>query len=223
MGRHRRDETADPFRLLLVCTGNICRSPFAAILLQHELVGRLGGRVAAAFDIHSAGVDAVDGAAMHPDTRSELAPWNLDRAVADRFRARQLQARDIERADLILGMAQQHRSAVTQQCPSALPYTFTLREFVGLVGRVERAEPPNPPVAWTRALVEHARWRRGTLTPAVDGELPFDVPDPMGRPRAAHHLAAVLIADAVRALAQAIGASTGPAPSRSPDAGLTGW
>jgi Low molecular weight phosphotyrosine protein phosphatase len=72
VGRHRADERTDTFRLLFVCTGNICRSPFAEILTRHLLRGRLGGRAAAAFDVSSAGVAAVVGSAMHPDSRAEL-------------------------------------------------------------------------------------------------------------------------------------------------------
>jgi protein-tyrosine phosphatase len=33
VARHRREETG--FRLLYVCSGNICRSPFAEILTRH--------------------------------------------------------------------------------------------------------------------------------------------------------------------------------------------
>ena len=43
MGRHRREEAEDEFRLLFICTGNICRSPFAEILTRHLLRGRRGG------------------------------------------------------------------------------------------------------------------------------------------------------------------------------------
>ena len=33
----------DEARILIVCTGNICRSPFIERLLQHELDERLSG------------------------------------------------------------------------------------------------------------------------------------------------------------------------------------
>jgi protein-tyrosine phosphatase len=77
--RHRQDEPR-AFRLY-VCTGNICRSPFAEILTRHVLVDRLGGTAAAAFHIASAGVRAVAGAPMHPATREELRPWGLEGPV----------------------------------------------------------------------------------------------------------------------------------------------
>jgi protein-tyrosine phosphatase len=101
VARHRRKETE--FRVLYVCTGNICRSPFAEILTRHLLIGRLGGQAAAAFDVSSAGVQAVVGSGIHPSTREELAPWGLHREAADRFVARQIRPPMIADAHLVLG------------------------------------------------------------------------------------------------------------------------
>ena len=194
MGRHRADERTDAFRLLFVCTGNICRSPFAEILTRHLLRGRLGGRAAAAFEVASAGVAAVVGSSMHPDSRAELAPWHLDGAPADGFVARQLQSSMIEQSHLVLGATSRHRSAVVEQCPAALPITFGLREFARLAAAVDPAELPAHPVARAHALVELARLRRGLVPPDPDGD---DVPDPIGRPQAVHHQAARLLHAAV--------------------------
>jgi protein-tyrosine phosphatase len=189
VGRHRREERTDAFRLLFVCTGNICRSPFAEILTRHLLRGRLGGRASAAFEVSSAGVAAVEGAGMHPDTRAELAPWHLDGSLSAGFVARQLEPSMIERSHLVLGATARHRSAVVELCPAALPMTFGLREFARLAAAVDAAELPAHPVARAHALVEHARLRRGLVPPDPQGE---DVPDPIGRPQDAHHVAAVL-------------------------------
>ena len=189
MGRHRREERTDAFRLLFVCTGNICRSPFAEILTRHLLRGRLGGRAADAFEISSAGVAAVEGAGMHPDSRAELAPWHLDGPLSDGFVARQLHPAMIERSHLVLGATARHRSAAVEQCPAALPMTFALREFARLAAAVDVAELPAHPVARAHALVERARLQRGLVPPDPEGD---DVPDPIGRSRDAHHLAAEL-------------------------------
>jgi len=197
VGRHRRAENEEEFRLLFVCTGNICRSPFAEILTRHLLRGRLGGRLAQAFDISSAGVQAVVGSAMHPDSRAELAPWNLDGAQADTFAARQLRSSMIERSHLVLGATPRHRSAVVAQCPAALPITFGIREFARLTAAVDPAQLPSHPVGRAHALVELAGRQRG-LVPADPGA--DDVPDPMGQPRSAHHHAARLIDVAVTAV-----------------------
>ena len=189
MGRHRREEPRDEFRLLFVCTGNICRSPFAEILTRHLLRGSLGGTVARRFVVSSAGVQAVVGSAMHPDSRAELAPWNLQGSHAEGFAARQLRPSMIERSHLVLGATVRHRSAVVELCPAALPMTFALREFARLAAAVDGTTLPAHPVARAHALVEQVRLQRGLVPPDPGGD---DVPDPMGRSRDAHHLAAVL-------------------------------
>jgi protein-tyrosine phosphatase len=128
----------ETFRLLFVCTGNICRSPVAEIMARHILIGKLGGREAARFQISSAGVGAVVGEMMHPDTRDELRPWGLDGLVAGEFRARQLRSPMIRRADLVLGANVRHRGAIVEREPAGLRTTFALR-----------SSPPSP-MRWTR-------------------------------------------------------------------------
>jgi protein-tyrosine phosphatase len=201
VGRHRRAEAEDEFRLLFVCTGNICRSPFAEILTRHLLRGRLGGLAAQAFEISSAGVQAVAGSGMHPDSRAELAPWNLHGSHADAFTARQLRSAMIERSHLVLGATPRHRSAVVERCPAALPITFGLREFARLAPAVDPAQLPAHPVARAHALVDLARLQRGLVPPDPDGD---DIPDPMGRPAEAHHQAAQLTHSAVAAVVDVV-------------------
>jgi len=209
MVRHSGQETE--FRLLFVCTGNICRSPFAEILARHLLVGRLGGRKAAAFDVASAGVHAVAGSGMHPDSRAELAPWRLDGAAAESFVARQLCTSLVESSDLVLGVTPRHRSAIAVRAPTGLPITFGLREFARLAVSVDQRDLPLEPVPRAHALVELARGRRG-LTPPTSLEAD-QVPDPMGKPPEAHHEAAMLIREAVQMI---VGVISPPLRARQP-------
>ncbi len=206
VGRHRAQEQTDAFRLLFVCTGNICRSPVAEILMRDALRGRLGGRDAAAIHVSSAGVAAVVGHGVHPDSRAELAPWNLDGAHSAGFAARQLRPTMIQESDLVLGATSRHRSAVVQQCPAALPLTFSLREFARLVSAVDgvggiAGDLPAHPVARAHALVELARMRRGLVPPDPDGD---EIPDPIGRARDAHHHATRLTHAAIVAIVDAV-------------------
>lgn len=198
VARHRREETQ--FRLLFVCTGNVCRSPFAEFLTRHELRGYLGGRFGGDFEVSSAGVQAVVGAAMHPDSRAELAPWGLD-GTAARFAARQLSPALIERSHLVLGATSGHRSAVVALCPAALPITFSMREFARLAAIVDPEKLPAHPVARAHALVDLARLQRGLVAVRDD-----DVPDPMGRPQEVYHRSAVLMRDAIRTIVEVVGA-----------------
>jgi protein-tyrosine phosphatase len=169
------DET---FRLLYVCTGNVCRSPGAEILTRHLLRGRLGGREASRIEVASAGVRAVAGAPMHPDSRAALSPWALDiDHWSGDFRARQLSAGIVRNADLVLTATPRHRSAVLEEFPEMLGVVFSLREFARLVSAVDTTMLPPDLVKRARAAVEAARAQRG-MVPA-DGD--DRIPDPIGK------------------------------------------
>jgi protein-tyrosine phosphatase len=111
----------------------------------------------------------------------------------------------IEQSHLVLGATARHRSAVVEQCPAALPITFSLREFVRLAAAVDPAELPAHPVARAHALVELSRLRRGLVPPDPEGD---DVPDPIGGSRAAHHRAARLIHAVVAEVIDIVGTPT---------------
>jgi protein-tyrosine phosphatase len=199
VGRHRRAETT--FRLLFVCTGNICRSPVAEILTRHMLIGALGGRSASAFRICSAGVQAVVGAPVHPRMLTELAPLGLDRE-GERFTARQFVPELVESTDLVLGAGPSHRSTIVERAPAALPITFGLREFARLAASVDASALPGAPVARAHALVERARDRRG-LVPPVSPEDNL-IPDPINGPQTAHHTAVELISAAITTIVKIV-------------------
>lgn len=189
------------FQLLFVCTGNLCRSPFAELLTAHFLAERLGHDVTR-FALASAGTQAIVGAKIHENTRRELKPWKLDGAYADRFVSRQLEEWLIDWADLVLTATPEHRIAVLTTSPTALPKAFTIREFARLAGSIDPAELPLDPVGRAHALVGRARNKRGTIrakTPADDA-----VVDPIGRPQKVHHQAAAQITEAVQTIAEII-------------------
>lgn len=111
--------------ILTVCTGNICRSPMAEVLLRARLE-KLGVRV------HSAGTHALVGHGM-PDPALALAvDAGADAAAAAAHQARYLVEPLIADADLVLGMSREHRSHVVKMMPSRLRRTFTVREFARL-------------------------------------------------------------------------------------------
>lgn len=193
MGRHSRPAVG--FGVLFVCTGNVCRSPFAEILTRHLLVERLGERGASVFTVASAGVHAAVGAPLHRRTRRELAPWGLEGAAAAGFRGRQLRGAMIGEADLVLGIDVRHRSAVIEHEHRALWTGFGLREFARLAAAVDPAVLPGDPVPRAHALVEEARRRRGVGLPTPPEE--DRVPDPVSGTQEAHRTAAALIARAV--------------------------
>jgi len=88
-------------RILVVCTGNTCRSPMAEGLLKHHVARKnLVG-----VEIHSAGTRAVLGLAP---TRSAVAVAAEKGVDISSYRSKPLNTRMVEGADLILCMERAH-------------------------------------------------------------------------------------------------------------------
>jgi len=100
--------TDDPYRVMTVCTGNICRSPMAAIVLRDRLDAAGLGEVV---DIDSAGVsDEETGNPVDRRARRVLAEHGYP--TGDGHRARQITAADIASHDLVLAMTANHARAL---------------------------------------------------------------------------------------------------------------
>ncbi|GAA3863908.1 arsenate reductase/protein-tyrosine-phosphatase family protein [Tessaracoccus defluvii] len=177
--------------ILTVCSGNICRSPFAAALLCERLAG-LDVRV------ESAGTIATDGLPMSSQTliQARLA------GIADLdHSARFLTERILAEADLVLAMTAEHRSAVVRLLPSLARRTFTLTEFAARVA----ANPESTPGTATDAKSALRDYARSLVRrPAPAAEATPDVEDPYGRLAEAYARMAEQIIPAVDAVAQAI-------------------
>ena len=95
-------EPGAPYRVCLVCLGNICRSPMAETVLRAELTAAgLDGAVV----VDSAGTgDWHVGDAMDPEARSALASRGHDGSGPETHRARQFEPSWLSRYDLILAM-----------------------------------------------------------------------------------------------------------------------
>jgi low molecular weight protein-tyrosine phosphatase len=95
-------EPGAPYRVCLVCLGNICRSPMAETVLRAELAAAgLAGTVV----VDSAGTgDWHVGDGMDPGAREALASRGHDGSSPETHRARQIQPSWLSRRDLILAM-----------------------------------------------------------------------------------------------------------------------
>lgn len=203
----RPDQPRRPVTLLFVCTGNICRSPVAERLAAAMLDGV--GAAGTAVRVGSAGIRAVVGSGMHPDSARALQGYGVD---AGGFTARQLDDSVVAATDLVLTMTRGHRQHVLEGSPRAMNRTFTLREAVGLLQVADTdlpasAGPGGDPVqAWVQQL-SRARSR-------LRGGREHDIDDPVGGPYEAHERAAAAIADALgpllAGLARTMGATTSP-------------
>ena len=165
-------------RILVVCTGNICRSPFIERLLQHQLDERRPGSDRAVL-VHSAGTGALTGSAMDERAAAQLVAHGGDPSG---FRARDLTPDLIAGSDLVLTATRAHRGTVSAMYPKVLRQVFTFRDFAdlvagvdGLSARVTRMEPR----AWVRQVTEDAAASRGINPPLEPAQA--DIVDPFRR------------------------------------------
>lgn len=182
------------FRVLHVCTGNICRSPLAEHLMR-RLLEDAPRQQARRVAVESAGTWGHTGSPMEAHARTILASYGID---GGSFRARELEAEHVAAADLVLGASREHRAAAVVLRPDAADRTFTLRELARLSAGISPADLPDGDIVErARALVRAAAARRGLVPPGRPSE--DDVADPYLAPASAF----AACAEQVRAALQA--------------------
>ncbi|MCM0612647.1 low molecular weight phosphotyrosine protein phosphatase [Marinobacter sediminum] len=126
--------------ILIVCIGNICRSPMAEYLLRARLPEN-GGK-----EVYSAGIGAlVDEAA--DDTALELLKEQGIDAIA--HRAQQVTQEMLVDADLILVMEESHLKRLHEIAPQIRGRAF-------LLGKWQNDQPVPDPYRQQRPAFEHA-------------------------------------------------------------------
>ena len=106
--------------VLLVCTGNTCRSPMAEHLLRHWLGPDSD------WDVDSAGVAAADG---QPASDGAIQVMAERKGDLSGHHSHLLTRAHIDDADLIVVMTDGHRRAVLQRFPAAAPRLVLLNAF----------------------------------------------------------------------------------------------
>ncbi len=178
-------QDTETFRVLFVCTGNICRSAMA----ERLALAALGP--GSPIVVSSAGSRARAGLPMAERAREVLSRLGGD---PEGFASRPLTAGAVAGADLVLAASSEHRAAAVALQPGAAARAFTIAEF----GALARAVPPDrvlrqvDPVGRARVLLEEA----GALRGLVRVDQP-DIPDPYGGRRRAYRQAARRIADSL--------------------------
>ena len=162
--------THPPFRILTVCTGNICRSPLAERLLQNELDSAAPG----IFAVESAGTAALVGATMEPHIEGFVHALG---ASSKGFSARQLTREILDRQDIVLALTREHRSRIVEMRPALLKKTFTLRELARVLPNLDGARGVHPAERWELAIPVAMRARTLHRAAAADD----DVVDPYRR------------------------------------------
>lgn len=106
--------------ILVVCVGNICRSPMGEYFLKKEFPN---------LHIESAGISGLTG---HPaDDKAVLCMDRLDIDMREHV-AKKLNADLVRRSDLILVMSQNQQKHIEQTWPFAKGKTFRLGHWQGI-------------------------------------------------------------------------------------------
>ncbi len=134
-------------KILFVCTGNSCRSPMAAALLERML-----GERRDQFRIFSAGIAALDGAGATKEAIEAMAENGID---ISRHRSAELNGQMAREADLILVMEFVHKDVIQIKYPEAEKKTFLLDEYAG--GAERPREIPDPV---GKSVTEYRRVRK---------------------------------------------------------------
>jgi protein-tyrosine phosphatase len=188
-------------RILIVCTGNICRSPFIERLLQQELDEHRSGPDRGVI-VRSAGTAALVGSAMDPQAAAQLVAHGGD---ASGFAARDLTPALIAESDLVLTATRAHRGKVALMSPKALRRVFTFCDFADLVAGIDGSTAsvtPTDPRGWVRAVTKKAAAGRGLKTPLAP-EL-ADIVDPYRREDEVFATMAQQIVDSISAVVRAL-------------------
>lgn len=115
--------------ILMVCQGNICRSPMAEGFFAHQLSAQQSTIV-----VTSAGLGAVIGYPAEPHAQTVMLKHGID---ISKHRARQLTENIFRQTDLIFVMTRSHLHLLTRQFLAAKGKTF-------LLGHWQNFEVPDP-------------------------------------------------------------------------------
>ena len=193
----------DTMNILIVCTGNICRSPLAEKLLQSRLIA--AGIPAI---VTSAGTRAM---VNHPMTDEAAFLASQYGSEPTLHSAQQLTADRIAAADLILTATRAHRGEVVSLYPRANRYAYTLNQFARLVAEALAVELPVVEPLETSTisnfLFEITATKGLALPPAHPDD--DDIEDPYRRSAEVYDRVGHIIDNAVTTIATALATTTG--------------
>lgn len=161
-------------RILAVCSGNICRSPLTAQLLQSKLPSTN-------YLVTSAGTAVLAGESS--PIEAQRVATSMGVSGAEKHRAALLTSEKVSQADLILSMERIHRRQAARLSPTAARRAFTLLEFAHVASQLQEEELKTlirSQLDSTAPAIEVIARMRGVVPRLSDARL-YDVEDPFGR------------------------------------------
>lgn len=135
-----------PVRILVVCTGNICRSPMVERLLQRGLDRLSQGQ----FLVRSAGTHALIGRPIDQPVASLLTEMG---ASSENFAAQQLSDSLLAEQDIIIALTKDHRTRIVTTEPRVLRRTVLLVELAQFLQDHEASPSARGPAErWAMAV-----------------------------------------------------------------------
>jgi protein-tyrosine phosphatase len=205
-----------PFAILVVCTGNQCRSPVAEHVVRetaHEFAaarragsaggrGRTAGRALGSageyrLEVMSAGTQGTVGQPIHALTARAMQVAGL--SVPEHSSA-PLTADAVRAADLILTAERTHRTMAAAMADGAAARTFTLLEFAALLDDVMQEGEALTPPELVQACAQVRAGRRGLGW----SDPRWDLPDPITGDAALHLAVLQQVLQASSDIAQAL-------------------
>ena len=177
---------------MMVCTGNICRSPMAEVMLRAEVEAR-GCRD---IEVASAGTWAGFGNPAQPEARDVMRAHGID---LEDHRSRPVDPEELAEADLVIAMTSVHARELRQLSEEVGTKMLLMKEFT----EMEVGECPSSAV--------DDRLKTLLAGKRPEARRALDLDDPMGLPVFAYERAAKEIEVGVRRLADLL---CGPAPMK---------
>jgi protein-tyrosine-phosphatase len=131
----------EPGHILVLCTGNICRSPMAEGLLKHALAAQ--SPPLQALKVVSAGVATRPGEPVSENSVIALKKAGIDISGQ---RSRPVTQDLLDHALIVLGMTESHRAIIQYKATPVPPHLHLFREFLPPPADPEIGDPYGGPL-----------------------------------------------------------------------------